>query len=70
MFQNFSYLAINTGSSISISITYIVFLTEIQKRQILFSGTYLFVVCAEILSSYMRFGMFGAVLTTTIGFIN
>jgi hypothetical protein len=70
MFQNFSYLAINTGSSISISITYIVFLTEIQKRQILFSGTYLFVVCIEILSSYMRFGMFEAVLTTTIGFIN
>jgi hypothetical protein len=70
MFQNFSYLAINTGSSISISITYIVFLTEIQKRQILFSGTYLFVVCAEILNSYVRFGMFEAVLTTTIGFIN
>jgi len=32
------YLAINTGSSISIPITYIVFLTKLQKRQNLEKG--------------------------------
>jgi hypothetical protein len=32
------YLAINTGSSISTSITYIVFVTKMQKRQTLDKG--------------------------------
>jgi hypothetical protein len=31
---DYRYLAINTGPSISISSTYIVFLTKLQKRQI------------------------------------
>ena len=31
--MNYMYLAITTGSSTSISITYIAFLTEMQKRQ-------------------------------------
>jgi hypothetical protein len=31
---DYIYLAILTGSSISISITYIVFVTKMQKRQI------------------------------------
>jgi hypothetical protein len=66
----FIYLAILTGSSISISITYILFLTEMQKRQILLSEAYLFVKYIKLLSSYMRFRMVEAVLTTTIGFIN
>jgi hypothetical protein len=35
MSSNFRYLAILTSPSISILITYIVFLTEMQKRQIL-----------------------------------
>jgi hypothetical protein len=35
-------LAINTGSNISILITYIVFLTEMQKRQTLEKGFALF----------------------------
>jgi hypothetical protein len=33
------YLAINTGSSISISSTYILFLTKMQKRQTLQKGS-------------------------------
>jgi hypothetical protein len=31
---DYRFLAINTGSSISISVTYIVFVTKMQKRQI------------------------------------
>ena len=31
---DYIYLAINTGSNISILITYIVFVTKMQKRQI------------------------------------
>ena len=31
--RDYRYLAINTGSSISISITYIVFVTKMQKKQ-------------------------------------
>jgi hypothetical protein len=34
MIQNLCLLAINTGSNISILITYILFLTKLQKRQI------------------------------------
>ncbi|MGB5847405.1 MAG: hypothetical protein WBH40_02895, partial [Ignavibacteriaceae bacterium] len=33
-FEKYRYLAINTGQSTSISITYILFLTKMQKRQI------------------------------------
>jgi hypothetical protein len=33
MSSNFRYLAIKTGSSISISITYIAFVTKMQKKQ-------------------------------------
>jgi len=36
------YLAKTTGSSISISITYIVFVTKMQKRQTLEKGSALF----------------------------
>jgi len=36
------YLAINTGSNISILITYIVFVTKLQKRQTLEKGFALF----------------------------
>jgi hypothetical protein len=36
--SGFVHLAINTGSSISISSTYIVFLTKLQKRQNLEKG--------------------------------
>jgi len=39
---NFMYLAINTGSSTSISSTDIIFLTKLQKRQILEKGSALF----------------------------
>jgi hypothetical protein len=35
---DYRYLAINTGSSISILITYIVFVTKMQKRQTLDKG--------------------------------
>jgi len=35
---NDKYLAINTGSSISTSSTYILFLTKMQKRQTLSNG--------------------------------
>jgi hypothetical protein len=35
---DYRYLAISTSSSISISITYILFLTNLQKRQTLEKG--------------------------------
>jgi hypothetical protein len=40
--SNLCYLAIITGSSISISSTYIVFVTKLQKRQTLEKGSALF----------------------------
>jgi len=42
MSSNFRYLAILTGSNISILITYIVFVTKMQKRQIPEKGFALF----------------------------
>jgi len=34
LYEKYRYLAINTGSNTFISITYIVFVTKMQKRQI------------------------------------
>ena len=49
------------ASQFQLHISY--FLQKCKKGQILFSGTYLFIIYAEILIGYMKFGMFEAVLT-------